>query len=162
NNRDLKHDLAIQSNPCGAIGLFDGSAGGQLGTAVKHPDVVQAEKSAGEDIAPPRIFSVYPPSEIEQQSLETLLQEVEINPAPLILDLVQEQRSPGMDRRIDVAKIPLVRRNLSIGMEIEIAQHEKLLFFGEIKIHQRQADGVEGQIPSCIPGIFPLVGHGDD
>src|SRR5215468_10565421 len=104
NNGDLKHDLAIQSNPRGAIGLFDSSAGGQVGTAIKHANVVQAEKSAREDIAPLRVFAVYPPGEIEQQALEALFQKLDVAPAPLILNLVQEQRSPGMDRRINVAK----------------------------------------------------------
>src|SRR5215472_5589329 len=64
-NGDLKHDLAVQSNPCGAIRLFDRSAGGQPGTAVKNANVVEAEKSSGEDIAPLRVFAVYPPGEIE-------------------------------------------------------------------------------------------------
>src|SRR5262249_28852792 len=85
-----------------------------------------------------------------------------VGPAPLILNLVQEQRSPGMDGRIDVAKIPLVRRNLAIGMEVEIAKHKELLLFGEIEINQRQGKGVKGEIPSCIPRIFPLIGHGDN
>src|SRR5215472_3981299 len=65
-NGDLKHDFAIQSNPRGAICLFDNSAGGQVGTAIKHANVIQAEKSSGEEIASLRIFAVYPPSKIEQ------------------------------------------------------------------------------------------------
>src|SRR5215831_5761798 len=161
-NGELTHDLAIQSDPCGTIGLFDNSAGGQVGAAIKHANVVQAEKSSGEDIAPLRVFAVYPPGEIEQQALEALFQKLDVGPARLILNLVQEQRSPGMDRRINVAKVPLVRRNLSIGMQVEIMQHQKLLLFGEIEINQRQGEGMKRQIPSCIPGIFPLVGHGDN
>src|SRR5262245_27235736 len=67
-----------------------------------------------------------------------------------------------MDGRINIAKIPLVRRNLAVGMEVEIAKHKELLLFGEIEIHQRQGNRVKGEIPSCIPGIFPLVGHGNN
>src|SRR5215469_2058157 len=142
-NGDLEHDLAKQGNPCGAIGLFNSSSGRQLGAAIKHANVVQAEKSSGERIAPLRVFAVYPPCEIEHQALETLFQKLDVGPAPLTLNLVQEQRSPGMDRRINVAKVPLVRRNLSIGMEVEIMQHKKLLLFGEIEINQRQGKGVK-------------------
>src|SRR5215472_13204058 len=65
---DLKHDLAKQSNPCGAICLFNSSPSRQLGAAIKHANVIQAEKSSGEDIAPLRVFAVYPPGEIEQQA----------------------------------------------------------------------------------------------
>src|SRR5215472_5369791 len=103
-NGDLKHDLTKQSNPCGAVGLFNSSPGRQLGAAIKHANVIQAEKSAGEDIAPLRVFAVYPPGEIEQQALETLFQKLDVGPARLILNLVQEQRSPGMYRRINVTE----------------------------------------------------------
>src|SRR5262249_36718276 len=144
-NGDLKHDLAKQGDPCGAIGLFNRSPGRRGGAAIKHANVIQAEKSSGEDIAPLRGFSVYPPGEIDQQALETLFQKLDVGPAPLILNLIQEQRSPGMDGRINVAKVPLVCRNLSIGMEVEIAQHKELLLFGEIEINQRQGEGVKGQ-----------------
>src|SRR5215469_6622465 len=62
-NGNLKHNLAIQSNPCGAISLFDSSPSGQVRTAIKHTDVIEAQKSPGEDIAPLRVFAVYPPGE---------------------------------------------------------------------------------------------------
>src|SRR5215469_13790561 len=89
---DLKHDLAVEGNPCGTVRLFDHSAGGQLGTAIEYANVIEAKKSASEDIAPPGVFAVYPPSEIDQQALETLFQKGEVGAAPLLLNLVQEQR----------------------------------------------------------------------
>src|SRR5215831_10080968 len=89
-NGELKHNLAKKSNPCGAIRLFNSSPGRQLRAAIKHANVIQAEKSSGENIAPLWVFAVYPPSEIELQSLETLFQKVDVSPAPLIFNLVQE------------------------------------------------------------------------
>src|SRR5215472_7288295 len=115
-NGELTHDLAKQSNPCGAIGLFDNSSGWQVGAPIKYANVVQAEKSSGENIAPLRVFAVYPPGEIDQQALKTLFHKLDVSPAPLFLNLVQEQRGPGMDGRVNVAKLPLVGGNLSIGM----------------------------------------------
>src|SRR5215469_17089659 len=90
NESDLQHDLAVERNPCGAVRLFDDSAGGQVGTAIKYANVIQAEKSPGEDVASVGVFAVYPPGEIDQQALETLFQKGEIGFAPLILNLVQK------------------------------------------------------------------------
>ena len=39
---------------------------------------------------------------------------------------------------------------------------DRRLLLGEINVHQRQGDGVEGQVPDCVPGVLPLVRHGDD
>ncbi len=47
-------------------------------------------------------------------------------------------------------------------MGIQIPQHEEQLVLGEIEVHQRQGNCVKSQVPSGIPGIFPLVGHRDD
>ncbi len=66
-----------------------------------------------------------------------------------------------MHRRIDIAEVPLVGGNLPIGVGIETAQHQQQLLLGEIKIHQRQGDRVEGQVPGRIPRVLPLVRHGD-
>ena len=66
-----------------------------------------------------------------------------------------------MHRRIDVAEVPLVGGNLPARVEIEAAQHQQQLLLGEIEIHQRQGNRVEGQIPGRIPRILPLVRHGD-
>ncbi len=47
-------------------------------------------------------------------------------------------------------------------MGVQVAQHQQELVFGEIEIHDRKRNGVEGQVPRRIPWVFPLVGHGDD
>ena len=46
-------------------------------------------------------------------------------------------------------------------MEVQAAQHQQQLLLGEIEIHQRQRDRVEGQVPGRVPRILPLVRHGD-
>ena len=50
-----------------AVGLPEGAAGGQRLGAVKHPDVVQAEEAALEQVVALGVLAVDPPGEIQQQ-----------------------------------------------------------------------------------------------
>ena len=50
-------------------------AAGQRRAAVEHPDVVQAEEPALEDVAVVRVLAVQPPAEVPHQLLEGVLQE---------------------------------------------------------------------------------------
>src|SRR6195256_4306694 len=67
-----------------------------------------------------------------------------------------------MHRRVDVTEIPLVGGNLSVGVRIEVPQHQQKLILGEIEVHQRKGDRMKSQVPRRIPGILPLVGHRND
>jgi hypothetical protein len=70
--------------------------------------------------------------------------------------------SPGMHRGIDVAEILLVRRKLTVRVLIDRLNDKIQLVFGKIPIHHLEGKGMEGQVPRGIPGVFPLVRHGDD
>src|SRR5215472_18187970 len=131
--RDLQHVLAIESHPGSAVCLIEMPAGWEFGTAVEDPNVVQSEKSARENILALRILAVDPPVEIQHQSLKRTFQEAQIRSAQLSLHQEQEQCRPGMNRWVDVPKIPFVRGNLSIWMRVQIAQHQQELFFGKIE-----------------------------
>ena len=76
--------------------------------------------------------------------------------------LNSEQRRPGVHRWIDVAEVPLVGGNLPARVDVQTAEHQQQLVLGEIEVHHRQRDGVKGKVPRRIPGVFPLVRHGDD
>ncbi len=58
--------------------MFDESAGGQWLAAVEDSDIVQAEKTALENIVAPRVLAIHPPGEIHQQLVKTRLQKVAI------------------------------------------------------------------------------------
>ena len=66
-----------------------------------------------------------------------------------------------MHRRIDVAEVPLVGRDLPARVEVEAAQHQQQLLFGKIKIYQRQRNRMKSQIPGRVPRILPFVRHRD-
>ena len=67
-----------------------------------------------------------------------------------------------MHRRVHVAEVPLVGRHLPVGVAVEAPQHQEQLVLGEVEVHQRERERVEGEVPGRIPGVLPLVGHGDD
>ena len=67
-----------------------------------------------------------------------------------------------MHGRIDVAEFPLISGQLTARVHIPFAGEQHELFLGEVGIDERQRDAVKCQIPSGIPWVFPLVGHGDD
>ena len=83
-------------------------------------------------------------------------------PLRAYLDTGEKQRRKGMDGGIHVAEVPLIGRDLAVGMEVGLAEHQLELLFGEIGIHGRKRDRMERQIPGCVPGILPFVRHRDD
>ena len=77
-------------------------------------------------------------------------------------EAVGEDGRPGVDRRVDVAEVPLVGRDLAVGVHVPLAQHQLELVLAEIGVDERQGEDVEGEVPGRVPGVFPLVGHRDD
>src|SRR6201987_484632 len=67
-----------------------------------------------------------------------------------------------MYRRGYIAQVPLLGWGFALWGGVKVPQHEQELVFGKIEVHQRERNGVKGQVPRRIPGIFPLVGHGND
>ena len=47
-------------------------------------------------------------------------------------------------------------------MHVPFAEDEHELLLGKIRIDKGERDAVKSEVPCGIPGILPLVGHGDD
>src|SRR6516225_10010435 len=69
-------------------------------------------------ILPFGVLAVDPPVEVLHKPLERALQEAQIGAPQLGLDPEQKQRRPGMYRRIHIAEVPLIRRNLAVRMGV--------------------------------------------
>ena len=54
-------------------------------------------------------------------------------------------------RRIDIAEIPLVGRDLAVRVEVVVAQHQIELGPGEIVVDDGERQYVEGQVPGREP-----------
>ena len=159
---DLEHVLAEQGHPGGAVGLLQIAAGRQRRAAVEHADVVEAQEAALEDVPPRAVLAVDPPGEVQQQLLEAALEPVPVALARLrLFQAVGEDGGPGMHRRVDVAEVPLVGRDLAVGVHVPLAQHQLQLLLAEVRVDERQGEDVEGEVPGGVPGILPLVRHRD-
>ena len=160
--RDPEHALREERHPRRAVRLLEMAAGRQRRTAVEHADVVQAEEPALEHVAPGRVLAVDPPREVDQQLLERALQPRDVARAALLeLGLVHGERRPRVDRRVDVAEVPLVGRQLPARVEVQLAEHQLELSLGVVDVDHRQRDRVERQIPRRVPRVLPRVGHRD-
>ncbi len=161
--RHHRHVQGEHRHPAGGVGLLEGVAGRQRVGAVEHRDVVQAEKTALEHVVALAVLAIDPPGVVQQQLVKHPFEKMEIAPAALNpFGAKHFQGAHGVYRRIDVAERPFVGGNLPVGVEVVFLQHQFDLILGEIDIDQRQRGAVVSQIPGREPGIFPLVGHGDD
>src|SRR5678815_2640344 len=106
------------------------AAGRQWRASIKDADVVEPEEAALKDVHPVGVFAIDPPSEIQQQLLEDSLEEDSVAcSTPLLLDLVNAPRRPGVNRWINVAEGPLISRQLTVRMHVPLAQHQQQLVF---------------------------------
>ncbi len=159
---ELEHVLAEHRHPCGAIGLFEASAGRQLRAAVEDADVVEAEEPTFEEVPALRILAVHPPLEVQHEARERLFEELDVDGVGLELDAVEEERRERVHRRVHVAEVPLVGGHLAARMQVQLRQHDAQLALREVGVDHRQRDAVEGEIPRRVPGVLPLVRHRDD
>src|SRR5215469_4578368 len=139
------------------------TTGRQWRTAVENTDIIESEKPAFEEAPAKAVFPIDPPAEIRGEPAEHPLQEVEVSSAAeCLLHAVEENRRPGLYRRVDVAEIPLIGRDLTGRVQINLAQKQVELLFGEIDIDRRQRECMKGKVPRREPRILPLVRHRDD
>ena len=162
--RDAHEIQGIHRHPAGAIRLIDMPAGRQLAAAVEDPDVVEPEEATLEHVAALRILAVDPPGEVQHQLVEHALQECQVALAPALLavDLEHAPRGPGMHRWIDVPEGPLVSGYLPVRVHVPLARQEHELLLGKFCVEIRERNAVEGEVPGCVPGVFPFVRHRDD
>ena len=64
-----------------------------------------------------------------------------------------------MHRRIDVAEVPLISRDLAGRVLISPGEQEVQLLLGKIDVDGGERDRVKGKVPSGKPWVFPLVRH---
>jgi hypothetical protein len=109
-----------------------------------------------------RVLAVHPPCEIQQQLLEAALEKERVALPASAADFVNAPAGPRVDGRVHVGEIPLVRGQRAVGPQIPFAKQKEELTLGKIRIDAAHWDHVKGEIPRCVPRVFPLVGHRDD
>ena len=157
--RHLEHVEAVFRHPRGAVGLLEHAPAGQRRRAVEGSDVVEPEKPALEHVVAERVLAVHPPGEIDQELVEDAREEVEVLAA---VDPEHRQRRPGVNRRIDVGKVPFVGGKLAVRIRVPFAEQEQHLMLRRRRIDVGEHDAVEREVPGGEPRVLPRVRHGDD
>ena len=110
-------------------------------------------------LLPCAVDLVDPPGEVDQQLVEAALQEGAVGLAGADPGhVVDPPDGPGVDRRVRVGELPLVGRDLAVGVLELLEQQDPELVHGVPGVDQGVADAVERQVPGGEPGILPLVG----
>lgn len=161
--RNVQHVQTEECHPSGPVGLTQSTTGRQRLGTVERSDVVETQESTLEHVVAVGILSVDPPGKVEEELLEDPLEEVEILASEqLSLDLEHSERRPRVDGRVDVAKVPLVRGQGTVGLHVPLSGHEVELLLRKRRVDHGERDTVEGRVPRSEPGVLPLVGHRQD
>src|SRR5262245_56451589 len=112
---DLEHVLAEERHPRGAVGLFEMAAAGQRRRAIEYTDVVETQEAALENIFPEAVLTIDPPGKVGDQLSEGALHELDVSfAAQRLLHSIKKDRGPGVHRRIYVAEVPFISRDLPL------------------------------------------------
>src|SRR4029434_4292624 len=123
--------------------LLEAPPGGQRSAAIEDADVVESEEPALEGIAAGQILAVEAPREVVREPVEGEAQEIAVGgAAAILLEAMERQGGPGVHGRIDVAEIPLVRRQPAARMHVDVPHHEEELLLGEVEVDERERQGV--------------------
>ena len=156
---DREHGAAVERHPRRAVRLLQRAPARERLGPVEHPDVVEAQEPAAEQVAALDVLAVDPPGEVEQQLLEDALEEDPVAPAARSGHLVDAPRRPGVHRRVDVVEPPLVCGQLAVRLHVPLAQEEHELALGGLGVEARQRQHVKRQVPRREPRVLPGVGH---
>src|SRR5215467_10005368 len=101
------------------------TAGWQRRAAVENADVIQPQKAPFEQVLTETIFTVHPPTEVQHEFGKRSFEKIHIaRTLKGLLGAIQKDGSPRMHRRIHITEIPLVRGNLTCGVQKEFLQHQ--------------------------------------
>src|SRR5438105_980958 len=106
----------------------------QASGTVEDADVVQPEKAAGKQVFAFDVLAVDPPGEIDEEFVENPRQEQAVTAAARSSHLIDSPACPRVHRRINVAEIELVGRELAVGVHVPLAEHQNELLLREIRI----------------------------
>src|SRR6516162_2425212 len=118
-----RHVERKHRHPAGGVRLLHAEARRQRLRAVENGDVVETEKATLEDVVPVPVLAVDPPGVIQQQLLEDPVQEMKVSSAALYPFGPEDlERGRRVNRRIYVTESPFISRDLTVRMQIPLAQ----------------------------------------
>ena len=73
--------------------------------------------------------------------------------------VVDAPHRPRVDRRVEIAELPLVGGQLPAGVLELLEQQHPELILGELRVDERERHALKREVPRGEPGVLPLVGH---
>ena len=129
------------------------AAGGQGSAAVEHPDIVEPQEAALEDVHAVNVFAVDPPGEIEHQLVEHPLEEIEVARASPV-----DSKAAHASTGVDVAKGPLVGGGLAVGVLVPLPAEQHQLILGKLGVHRGQGRQWKARSHAANQGYSHLSG----
>ena len=158
--RDPHQVEAEHPHPAGRVGLLEHRAARARLAAVDHRDVVEAEEPTLEHVVAVAVDLVDPAREVHQELVEAALEPLAVGVAVADpIHVVDPPHRPRVDRRVEIAELPLVGRQLPAWVLELLKQKHPELILGELRVDQRERHALEREVPCGEPRILPLVGH---
>ena len=158
--RDPHQVEAEHPHPAGRVGLLEHCAARARLAAVDHGDVVEAEEPTLEHVVAVAVDLVDPAREVDQELVEAALEPLAVGVAVADpIHVVDPPHRPRVDRRVEIAELPLVGRQLPTWVLELLKQKHPELILGELRVNQRERHALEREVPCGEPRILPLVGH---
>src|ERR1700733_12469806 len=88
---------------------------------VEYADVVKPQEASLEHVLPQAVLAVHPPGEVQHQFAEAAPEEFQVALAVYrLIRLVEKNRGPCVYWRVDIAKVPFIRGNLTGWVQKQI------------------------------------------
>ena len=117
NITECAHAKRVERHPSGSISLAKLTTSRQRFGAVEDANVVEAKETTTEYVVAALVLTVDPPRKVEHEFLKDALEELQILATiQLALDLENAERCPGVHWWVDVAEVPFVCRQSTIGL----------------------------------------------
>ena len=84
---------------------------------------------------------------------------VSARPSTSRVDLVDAAGGPGVDRRVDVGEVPLVGRELAVGVHVPLAEQQHELPLGQLGVEQASGMQWKAMSQAANQGYSHLSGH---
>lgn len=119
---NVEHAQTVKCHPSCTVCLLKNTSSRQGLGSVEEADIVQPEETTLKHVLAIGVLAVHPPREIQQKFLENTFKEINIlTSIEFPLNLESSEGCPGMDRRVDITKVPFVAVSLLL-----VAHHSLL------------------------------------
>src|SRR6202035_6046408 len=101
-----------------------------------------------EDVAVVSGLAAQPRPEVQYELAEGPLEEEPVSlPRRRLFQLVNEPGGPRVHRRVDVAEVPLVSRQLPVRVQVAVVKQQLKLLLGERDVDGGEGHRMESEVP---------------